>query len=226
MRLSLVLSLSISLLFHVDFLGKKYCQVQRNKAKLGLSVDYDANGELASQGVVVEALLDKALSHPYFAAAIPKATGRELFAEPFLDGEWWGASGLVSDTTPLQDLLATAAELTAASIAVAYRELLLPRASCQPVQVVVSGGGASNGHLMRRLACRCAPLGLSVVTSAQLGVAPNAKEAVGMAVLAYCFVRGIPSNLPSVTGASRRVILGQLSDPLGRITKQTHRPSL
>ena len=193
--------------------------VHRHKPALGISSDYDPDGAKAASGSIILPLLHHALSHPYFASPLPKATGRETFSELFLDGPFWEKSGFIQDDTPIADLLATAVELTAVSIANAYSQLLFPlvAAAARPRRAVVSGGGAFNGFMMRRLAVHCEPLGLSVTTSAELGVPADAKEAVGMAVLAYCFVHRIPSNLPSVTGAKRNVILGQLSDPFGRI---------
>jgi anhydro-N-acetylmuramic acid kinase len=73
----------------------------------------------------------------------------------------------------------------------------------------VSGGGVHNRHIMRRLA-ELLP-GIDVASSADFSIDPDAKEAIAFAVLAYEFVRGRPSNLPSATGARRSVILGKSS---------------
>ncbi len=64
---------------------------------------------------------------------------------------------------------------------------------------------------MRRLRELLAPL--AVVTSADHGVDPDAKEAIAFAVLAHEFAAGRPANLPSATGARRAVMLGK-SSPL------------
>ena len=45
------------------------------------------------------------------------------------------------------------------------------------------------------------------------GVDPDAKEALCFAVLAHETVNGVPTNLPSVTGASAQTILGSISVP-------------
>ena len=42
------------------------------------------------------------------------------------------------------------------------------------------------------------------------GISPDAIEAVSFAILANETVHGNPSNLPSVTGAKRKVILGKI----------------
>ena len=49
---------------------------------------------------------------------------------------------------------------------------------------------------------------------AALGVDPDAKEALCFAVLAHETLNGVPTNLPSVTGARRPTLLGKLCLPL------------
>jgi anhydro-N-acetylmuramic acid kinase len=44
-------------------------------------------------------------------------------------------------------------------------------------------------------------------------VDPDAKEALCFAVLAHETVNGVPTNLPYVTGASARTVLGSISVP-------------
>ncbi len=53
--------------------------------------NYDAGGQWGASGQVVPELLDKLLSHPYFAAPAPKSTGREMFTLEWLDGELAGS---------------------------------------------------------------------------------------------------------------------------------------
>src|SRR5690606_16152235 len=100
---------------------------------------YDRVGELAAQGVVDGALLRELAAHPYFALEPPKSTGREAFGRPFVER-------LVEAVRPegdrdWLDLVATVTELTAWSVADAYRRWVLPRGVDE---VVVSGGGARN----------------------------------------------------------------------------------
>ena len=49
---------------------------------------------------------------------------------------------------------------------------------------------------------------MRVMSMEQAGVKSNALEAMAFAVLAYETVRGVPANLPWVTGAKSRVVLG------------------
>ncbi len=49
---------------------------------------------------------------------------------------------------------------------------------------------------------------LRLISCEQLGVDPDAREAIAFAVLAWAHVHGIPANVPSVTGAVGHRILG------------------
>ena len=111
-------------------------------------------------------------------------------------------NGLIATGVALPDLIATATEFTAQSIAGA-----IPHA--EPQEVIASGGGVHNRQIMRRLG-ELLP-GIDVETSAEFGIDPDAKEAIAFAVLAYEFVRGRAGNLPPATGARRAVVLGKSS---------------
>ena len=73
----------------------------------------------------------------------------------------------------------------------------------------MSGGGTRNPVLMERLAARLAPLPVRTVDV--LGLPEAAKEAVCFALLANEHLSGTPANVPSATGARRRVVLGKLT---------------
>lgn len=156
---------------------------------------YDRNGSIARRGKIHERLLDAMMSDPYLKRKPPKTTGRERFGREFV-------TGLLATGVALPDLIATATEFTARSIASA-----IPSAKTR--DAIVSGGGVHNRQIMQRLS-ELLP-GIEVVSSADFGLDPDAKEAIAFAVLAYEFVRDRPSNLPSATGARRSVILGKSS---------------
>jgi anhydro-N-acetylmuramic acid kinase len=52
-----------------------------------------------------------------------------------------------------------------------------------------------------------------VITAAQAGVDGDAPEAVAFAILGYQMLRGMPGNIPTVTGARSPAILGKLTLP-------------
>ncbi|PSQ68396.1 MAG: anhydro-N-acetylmuramic acid kinase, partial [Bacteroidetes bacterium QH_1_64_81] len=54
---------------------------------------------------------------------------------------------------------------------------------------------------------------ISVRIASEYGVDGDAKEALCFAVLAHETINGVPTSLPSVTGASARTILGSISVP-------------
>jgi anhydro-N-acetylmuramic acid kinase len=76
---------------------------------------------------------------------------------------------------------------------------------------VVSGGGAANKTLMRMISDEVEPLGFRVLTSDDLGMPSQAKEAVAFALLAYQTWHRKPGNVPTATGASYPAILGKIS---------------
>jgi anhydro-N-acetylmuramic acid kinase len=76
--------------------------------------------------------------------------------------------------------------------------------------VVVSGGGARNPVLMAKLSARFAPV--PVRPSDDYGLPVDAKEAIAFAILASERIDQRPSNVPSVTGADRAVLLGKITE--------------
>jgi anhydro-N-acetylmuramic acid kinase len=161
---------------------------------------YDRNGRMAARGKLVVELLNELLDDPYYRRPPPKTAGREQYGDPFVQK-------LLRSGQRHEDLLATAAWLTACTIARAVREL--PRIETRPADLIVSGGGVHNAFLMRLLTALL-PFA-EVMSSAAHGVDPDAKEAIAFAILAWRTWRGEPGNLPSATGASRPVVLGALS---------------
>jgi anhydro-N-acetylmuramic acid kinase len=158
----------------------------------------DRSGRLAAKGTVSVDLLAWLLAHPYFKRPPPKSTGREDFGDGFVDRLLAArpARGL-----SLEDLLATCTLLTAITVGSARQWLTGP-----VDEVIVGGGGVRNRTLMHFLSSVFSPVPVRSLDS--LGWDSRAFEAVAFAVLAYQTVRGECANVPSVTGATRPVILG------------------
>lgn len=159
---------------------------------------FDVGGDLARRGRVDESLLDEMLADEFFAAPIPKTTGRERFGKHFL------AQHARLKALALEDGAATLTELTAASIARAVRD-----AGLQNARVIAAGGGARNRTLMERLSARLQPS--SVECSDAMGLPVEAKEAMAFVVLGYETLREHAGNVPAATGADRPVVLGALA---------------
>jgi anhydro-N-acetylmuramic acid kinase len=167
---------------------------------------YDHNGAMASQGEEDPRLLERWLAEPYYQLSPPKSTGRELFGPAYL-ARCLSLAEQLNVSPP--SVVATLTALTAVTIADSIASAVLPGGGFS--RVIASGGGVHNPYLMRRLAERLAPMGLSLETSGAYGVDPDAKEAVAFAVLAWLTVHGRAGNLPAATGASRPVVLGVLA---------------
>ncbi|MGQ7279607.1 anhydro-N-acetylmuramic acid kinase [Brevibacillus thermoruber] len=165
---------------------------------------FDESGRMAAEGTVCAELLQELLADPYYRLAPPKSTGRETYGRAFAEKLWAekDARGLSA-----ADLVATATALTAATIAAAYESFVLP---ATPVhEVIVSGGGARNETLLRMLRDRL-PAGMRLTTTDAYGVPDDAKEAMAFAILGHETLMGRPSSVPSVTGAKRAVVLGNI----------------
>lgn len=165
---------------------------------------YDQNGEWAATGTRDQALVEQWLQHPFFQIWPPKSTGRELFGAAYAQERWQEAqqNGLSN-----ADFLATLTDFTAATIELSYRRFL----PCMPMEVLVGGGGSRNAYLMNRLQKRMME---STVSSTETkGLDADYKEAIAFAVLAYWRIHNIPGNLPSVTGAARPCLMGELWQP-------------
>ncbi len=78
-----------------------------------------------------------------------------------------------------------------------------------PDRVLLCGGGSHNLYLKRRLQSQLHPV--QVLTTSEAGLSVDFKEAIAFAVLAAWRVRGIPGNLPQVTGARASVLLGEIN---------------
>lgn len=156
----------------------------------------DRDGRWAASGHVHEELLHALLADPYFSSPPPKSTGRGQF-----NLEWVRRRYGAMDAVSAADVQRTLLELTAATIAAAVQMHAATTGS-----LYVSGGGAQNAFLMRRLK-ELLPK-ISVSDTGRLGLAPGVVEPAAFAWLAMRTLQGLPGNLPAVTGADREVVLG------------------
>jgi len=73
----------------------------------------------------------------------------------------------------------------------------------------VAGGGAKNTTLLALIQDRLP--GVLVVTSSARGIPDDARESMAFAVMGHESLMGRPGNLPAVTGARARVVLGNVT---------------
>jgi anhydro-N-acetylmuramic acid kinase len=157
---------------------------------------FDQDGRWAASGTVIPPLLENMLKDAYFDLQPPKSTGFEYFNLP------WLQSFNVSHLDPA-DVQATLCELSAESLASA-----ITRYAPATRDVFVCGGGSHNVELMRRLRKNMSDAVVS--STAAVGLGPDWVEAVAFAWLAMRSVHGKTGNLPSVTGATHKVVLGDI----------------
>lgn len=159
---------------------------------------YDHNGEWASQGKCILALLETLLQEPFFHLLPPKSTGRDLFHP-----QW-----LYSHLQPYQhskkeDIQATLLALTTHSIAKSieyYPDI---------EEVYLCGGGANNQALraqLKKLLPQC-----KIAMTNDLGINVEVVEALAFAWLTHQTLQKKTSNLPAVTGAQGYRILGDIT---------------
>ncbi|MGH8248243.1 MAG: anhydro-N-acetylmuramic acid kinase [Gammaproteobacteria bacterium] len=171
-------------------------------ARRHLGEPMDRDGAWGRRGSVIEALLETLLADSYFSAPPPKSTGLEYFNLQWLEG-------YLSKSKPPAapaDVQATLEELSCQSIVSAIR-MHAPGTK----EVLVCGGGVRNSGLMSRITKRLSPI--SIQLTSFHGIHPDCVEAVMCAWLAKCRLEGTPGNLPSVTGATRPVLLGAVYEP-------------
>jgi len=162
---------------------------------------YDHDGQWAATGSPIEKLLGAMLADPYFSLPSPKSTGREYFNSAWLNSH-------LSDcnlTLVPADIQATLTELTAVSIANAIKT------HQENGSVWLCGGGALNPYLRERLASHLA--GITVDTTASLGIEPGWVEAATFAWLARERLHGNAVGPSTVTGASHSAVLGSIHLP-------------
>ena len=166
---------------------------------------FDEDAAVAKNGIVNEALLSILKEDDFFKQSFPKTTGPELFNLNYLT-----AAQQKCDTLSLsiEDTMATLNKFSADTITDAINSCVKNRSGAK---VFVSGGGLHNPLLMRRLAEQLNDC--SFHTTAELGIDPDAKEAVLFAVLANECVCGDPSLMGDRVEGIPAVAMGKISFP-------------
>jgi anhydro-N-acetylmuramic acid kinase len=159
---------------------------------------FDVGGQRAMRGHLIKSLAERVLSHEYFKRPAPKSTdGPEMIFifERALDAE--------ENRHTLDDLLFTACWITVQAIAIGIKSAFGGTTD----EIIVSGGGTKNALILSSLTDGSVHL----LRTDDLGVPGEAKEALAFALLAAATLDGVPSNVPSVTGARRAVVLGSIT---------------
>ncbi len=172
------------------------CNQALNRLAQMLGMQYDIDGIMASKGTIKESIVDALL---------------EMY--PFNLGEPYGLSNATVQSTWIKylnsskenpiDLLATASEAIARLVTV-YLSPLLNRNA----KVLVTGGGAHNLHLMKRMKALTNVYKISLELPSKQII--DFKECLLMAYLGYLTTEGISYGISDVTGAETDTIGGAL----------------
>ncbi|SKB46774.1 anhydro-N-acetylmuramic acid kinase [Daejeonella lutea] len=142
---------------------------------------YDKNAEIASSGKPDVGLLNALLDHPFYQAGFPKTTGPELFSLEYLNGAM-ARSG--QNNLSNEDVMATLALFSAKGIIMAIEESVKGRGE---FEIYLSGGGMYNPLLVNYVEEH---FNRKLKFTSDLGINPDAKEAVLFALLANEAVAG------------------------------------
>lgn len=172
-------------------------------ARRVLGRPYDENGAAALAGTANVQLVNELLEHDFFRRTPPKSTGRDTFGEAWVERVVARAAELGVARGP--DLLASAADFVATSIANALRDFRI-----RAQWLVVCGGGVHHQRVLNTLALRCPQ---PIASGADFGVDPDAREALVFATLGARCALALPVTCPNATGARPGRVLGKLSWP-------------
>jgi anhydro-N-acetylmuramic acid kinase len=169
----------------------------------GEGATFDRDGALARLGDIDRQAMDAVAAHPYFARRPPKTTGWEDFGEAY-------TRRLVESMTErgrsAKDIVRTLTEATAATIADAVTQYVMP--AMEVDEIVVTGGGSHNSMLMSALRRRLP--GTALDAGEAFGLSSDFKEACAFAYLAYLCLKGIPANIVSQAAGLKAAVLGAI----------------
>lgn len=155
---------------------------------------YDADGAWASQGEVIETLLDQLLADPFIQRAAPKSIGKEYFSLAWLD------TFLKPEYKPV-DVQTTLLALTAKTISNTILQI-----DSRVKKLYLCGGGTHNRTLQQTIHTLLPEVAVNSV--ALVGVSPDYLEAMMFAWLAAQTMNKKAVDLRTITGSTKSAILG------------------
>jgi len=173
--------------------------VQKNYSRF-----YDKNAEIALSGKLNENLLSALLNCDFFELSFPKTTGPELFNLDYLESAQRHSS---TENINNEDVMATLCHFSAETISNAIKKCF---GMNMAAHVFMSGGGMHNPLLVSLLKNKLP--NAVFLTTADLNINPDAKEAVLFAVLANETLCGSPINFGK-RQAIPSICMGKISLP-------------
>lgn len=164
-----------------------------NKLVQTKGLTYDDKGDLAKSGEINFFLFDLLNKLPYYEALPPKSLGTEWLEEQFYP--------MLKFDNEIENNLRTVVEHLSLQIANVLNNEHLS-------SVFISGGGALNLFLIERI--KHYYKGEIIIPSREI---IEFKEAIIFAYLGFLYHKNMPNNVPSVTGACKKVVGGVLHTP-------------
>jgi anhydro-N-acetylmuramic acid kinase len=159
---------------------------------------YDEDSAIAKAGKVNETLLEDLLHHPFFNETLPKTTGPELFNLEFVANAQQTSRSFNINKT---DLVTTLSAFTGRTIS----NFIKTHFNIPGLKIFVSGGGARNPYVLKYL--KNALPDAEIANTRQLGIDPDAKEAILFALLGNEALCGEPIKI----GDNAAVLMGKFS---------------
>jgi len=159
-----------------------------------LNKNYDKDGILASKGTPIKEEIIKFLKNDFFNKTPPKSLDRGSFQIYYNE--------LVKKNYSANDIIATLTELTVESIAAGLE--LLPK---KVNNIIITGGGYKNIHLMKRLKNK---LKIKILNENQIGINFDFIESELIAYLSARSIYKLPYTFPSTTGVLKPCSGGKL----------------
>ncbi len=179
-------------------------------ARRHLGRDYDEDGTHADRGRVNHRVVEEFLREDWVDQGLPRSFGREQFGEA-----WVAALESAMPAAPVEDLLATVVAIEVRAL-VRFVERFASgwRRRKTRWRCYLTGGGRHNRAWWKRAQAEVPEVEIRGVED--LGISPDAKEAVDFAYLGGQALRGRSVGGALLTGARDQLVLGSIHDPWGR----------
>ena len=171
--------------------------------RLNWNMNFDSDGFLASKGKINKNLLQNLMNNKFIYKKPPKSTSVEKFNIDFLNK-------LLNDFDKINkyDFLRTLVNFTACTIMKNIELHINPMIKNNEFKIVLSGGGVKNKKLMNDLKNILSINDISKIN--YHGINIDNKESFLMCVLGITSLKKIPNNMPSVTGANKKIVCGKI----------------
>jgi len=170
-------------------------------AKIFFNIEFDKDGFLCLKGNPNFKLVEKWMKDDFINSSIPKSTGRYEFGL-----NWLKKNMNILKNMNKNNILPTLALFTSKSIIFNCKNFLDFK---NIKKIIISGGGIYNAAILQNLKNNFKNISFHI--SDDLGIDSFSKEALCFALLGAAFLNNTPGNIPSVTGASKPIILGEMT---------------